>query len=104
MIKKRILRPDRVRRINGGFAFIPHQFLSRGFLGILTSYELLLYFFLVLVSDKNGLSYYKESTISTLLHISPEICARARQALIEKDLIAYDGTLFQVLELPHTPL
>jgi hypothetical protein len=27
----------------------------------------------------------------------------ARDALIEKDLIAFDGTLFQVLDLPPTP-
>jgi hypothetical protein len=27
----------------------------------------------------------------------------ARNALIEKDLIAFDGTIFQVLELPAAP-
>ena len=27
----------------------------------------------------------------------------ARAALIDKELIAFDGTLFQVLELPATP-
>jgi hypothetical protein len=100
MIKKRILRSDRVRRINGGFGFIPHRFVSDGFLGSLTPYELLLYFFLILVADKNGVSYYSDTTICALLHIPLEMCIRTRRALIEKDLIAYDGTLFQVLELP----
>jgi hypothetical protein len=28
----------------------------------------------------------------------------ARNGLIEKDLIAFDGTVFQVLELPATPV
>jgi len=28
----------------------------------------------------------------------------AREGLIEKDLIAFDGTIFQVLDLPLTPL
>ena len=28
----------------------------------------------------------------------------ARNALIDKDLIAFDGTVFQVLELPPTPV
>jgi hypothetical protein len=28
----------------------------------------------------------------------------ARNGLIKKDLIAFDGTLFQVLELPRKPL
>ena len=69
MIKKQLLRTDRVRKINGSFGFIPHRFLTEGFLGSLTPHELLLYFFLILVSDKNGLSFYKETTISQLLRI-----------------------------------
>lgn len=32
MITKKILVPDRVRKINGGFSFIPHRFLLDGFL------------------------------------------------------------------------
>ncbi|MFO8085499.1 MAG: hypothetical protein R6U27_14415 [Desulfobacterales bacterium] len=104
MIKKQLLRTDRVRKINGSFGFIPHRFLTDGFLGSLSPYELLLYFFLILVSDKNGLSFYKETTISQLLHMQTTMVTKARRALIEKELIAYDGTLFQVLELPEKPL
>jgi hypothetical protein len=40
MLKKTILKPGRVRRINGGFSFIPHRFLSEGFLAILNQQEL----------------------------------------------------------------
>jgi hypothetical protein len=29
---------------------------------------------------------------------------KARNGLIDKDLIAFDGTVFQVLELPATPV
>ena len=36
MIKKRILDAKRIRRIDGGFAFIPHRFLTDGFLATLT--------------------------------------------------------------------
>jgi hypothetical protein len=57
LIQKRVLRPDRVRKINGGFSFIPHRFLTDGFLSALSQKELLLYFFLVLVSDRCGLSF-----------------------------------------------
>ena len=35
MIKKRILNPDRVRKIKGGFSFVPHRFLTDGFLAAL---------------------------------------------------------------------
>ena len=44
MIKKRILDPERLRRIEGGFAFIPHRFLTDGFLAELSRDEILLYF------------------------------------------------------------
>ena len=60
MVQKRILRPERVRSISGGFSFIPHRFLNEGFISLLSPAELLLYFFLVLASDSNGLSYYSE--------------------------------------------
>ena len=49
MIKKTILNSERIRRIDGGFSFIPHRFLTDGFLASLSQEELLLYFFLVLV-------------------------------------------------------
>lgn len=100
MIKKRILNPQRVRRIDGGFSFIPHRFLTDGFVSALSPEELLLYFFLVLAGDKNGLSFYSYDTILNLLHMRLEDYLQARDALITYGLIAFDGTLFQVLELP----
>lgn len=104
MIKKKILNPKRVRQIKGGFAFIPHRFLTDGFLTALSQNELLLYFFLVLVSDRNGLSFYSYDRICTMLDLRLEQYVQARDGLIKKDLIAFDGTLFQVLSLPQSPL
>lgn len=100
MIKKKILNPDRIRRIQGGFSFIPHRFLTGGFLSSLNPHELLLYFFLVLASDRNGISYYSYDKICTLLQMNLERYIMARDNLIKKDLIAFDGTVFQVLDLP----
>ena len=104
MIQKNILRPDRVRKINGGFSFIPHRFLTDGFLSALSQKELLLYFFLVLVSDRCGLSFYSDDRICSLLEMSMDEYRMARSALIKRDLIAFDGTLFQVLDLPQSPV
>jgi hypothetical protein len=101
MLKKKILRPERLRRIDGGFSFIPHRFLLEGFLASLNQKELLLYLFLVLASDRNGLSFYSYDRICTLLQINLEEYIASRDGLIEKDLIAFDGTLFQVLSLPQ---
>ena len=100
MIKKKVLNPKRVRKINGGFSFIPHRFVLDGFLAALGQKELLLYLFLVLVSDRNGLSFYSYDTICTLLEISLDEYIASRNSLMDKDLIAFDGTLFQVLDLP----
>ena len=100
MIKKRILNSRRIRRIDGGFSFIPHRFLTGGFLAALNPKQLLLYFFLVLAADRNGLSFYSYDSICNLLRMSFDQYIKARDALIEKDLIDFDGTIFQVLELP----
>ena len=102
MIQKRVLREDRVRKIKGGFSFLPHRFLTAGFLASLRRDELLLYFFLVLVSDRQGLSFYAYDAICSLLELTLDEYIDARNALIHKDLLAFDGTLFQVLELPAT--
>jgi len=104
MIKKKILNPNRLRRIDDGFSFIPHRFLTDGFLDSLSQREILLYLFLVLVSDRHGLSFYSYDSICSLLKLSVDDYIEARDSLITKDLIAFDGTIFQVLDLPSKPL
>jgi len=102
MIEKTPLCPQRLRKITGSFAFIEHRFLRDGFLETLTHHELLLYLFLVLVADRRGLSYYSYDKICTLLQVSVDEYLCARDALIQKDLIAFDGYLYQVLSLPQS--
>ena len=104
MIKKKILNPDRIRHIDGGFSFIPHRFLSEGFLAVLPQKEILLYLFLIIVSDRHGLSFYSYDTICCLLQMDLDQYTSARNGLIDKDLIAFDGTIFQVLDLPAKPV
>ncbi len=103
MITKTALDQDRVRKIAGSFAFIEHRFLRSGFFSVLTHHELLLYVFFVLVADRNGLSYYSYDKICILLKITLDDYIIARDGLIEKDLIAFNGHLFQVLSLPKQP-
>ena len=104
MIKKSPLCPQQVRKIKGRFAFIEHRFLRDGFFATLNHHELALYLFLVLVADRNGLSYYSFDKICSLLQIETDLYILARNALIKKDLIAFDGHLFQVLSLPNRPV
>jgi hypothetical protein len=104
MIEKSPLCPERVRKITGSFAFLEHRFVRDGFWATLSQHALLLYIFLVLVADRHGLSYYSFDKICTLLQLSLDDYLAARNALIQQDLIAFDGHLFQVLSLPVTPV
>lgn len=103
MIQKKILNAERIRKIHGGFSFVPHRFITAGFLGALGQKELLLYLFLVIVADRHGLSFYGYDRICSLLELSLEEYIQARDLLIDMDLIAFDGTIFQVMELPEKP-
>ena len=99
-IQKRILIADRVRRPPAdGFSWVDRRFL-REFAARLSGDAVFLYFFLAAVSDKQGLSFYADSTIAVRLRTSEGIVVRARQELIDADLVAYQPPLTQVLSLP----
>jgi hypothetical protein len=103
MIHKKPLIPQRLRTIQGSFATIEHRFLRDGFFSTLSHHELLLYFLLVLVSDRHGLSFYSYDKLCSLLQMDLDDYLEARNQLIQKDLIAFDGRIFQVLSLPNRP-
>ncbi|MDA8308633.1 MAG: hypothetical protein M0Z81_17655 [Deltaproteobacteria bacterium] len=104
MIDRTPLIAERIRRINGSFSFIEHRFLRGGFWQALSHDELLLYFFLILVGDREGMSFYSYDKICSLLEVHLDEYILARNGLIDKDLIAFDGRLFQVLSLPESPV
>jgi hypothetical protein len=101
MMEKVILCPERVRKITGSFKFIEHRFLQEGFFYTLSYCELLLYLFLVFVADRHRLSFYSYDKMCTLLRITVDEFILARDGIIEKDLISFDGRTFQVLSLPR---
>jgi hypothetical protein len=104
MTERNPLMANRVRKIAGSFAFIEHRFLRDQFWQNLTHDELLLYFFLVLAADRQGISFYGFDKICSILGISVDHFLTARDGLIEKDLLAFDGRMFQVLSLPEAPV
>jgi len=98
------IRPDRVRRIDRhGFAWVPNRFLHGGFFVSLSHAERSLYFFLVVAGDRNGVSFYHYDRICTAIEMTPDDYVTVRNSLIDKDLIAFDGSRFQVLSLPESP-
>lgn len=94
-------RPDRRRSIRGSFSWIDHRFLREGFDQGLTRLEKLLYFVLVAVCNQDGVSFYSDARMAELLDIRfPHELEAARQELVTRDLIAYEGGIYQVLDLP----
>jgi len=100
MISREPIRADRVRRISGSFSWLDHRLLSDGFIASMCSDEILVYFFLVLAGDQNGVSFYSEERMCKLLGIEPDKFYYARQRLVEKALIVMQGGRYQVLQLP----
>ena len=99
MIKKQVLVADRVRRPpSEGWSWIDRRFL-RDHAPRLSHEAILLYFFLVAVSDKHGLSFYRDSTIAVRLRMREQTVVGAREELISEDLVVYRSPLTQVLSL-----
>jgi hypothetical protein len=100
MLSKSLLVPERKRILKPPFAWIDRRFLFGGFLAELSPPENLLYFFLVLAADRDGLSFYSYDKICQLLSFDVDVYLEARNGLMAKGLMAFDGQLFQVLVLP----
>lgn len=100
MIQKRILQPGRVRCLpKDGWAWHDRRFV-REFAPALSMDAILVYFFLVSVCDKHGLSFYSDALTAARLHIEPAVVDKARRELLAHDLIAFQAPLTQVLSLP----
>jgi len=103
IVQKRILDARYVRHVAAtGFSWVDRRFVREGWIDRLSLEESALYFFLVAVADKDGLSFYSDGRIATTLKLDPERLSRARFRLLELGLLAWDSPLYQVLEIPRT--
>jgi hypothetical protein len=100
MIQKRILVPQRLRRPPAtGWSWLDRRFLHEH--GDYLSREaMLLYLFLTAVADRHGLSFYSDHKLTGRLRLAQSVLEQARQELLERDLIAQQLPLIQVLSLP----
>ena len=100
MIHKHILVPERLRRPPAtGWSWLDRRFL-REHGDYLSREAVLLYLFLAAVADRHGLSFYSDHTLTSRLRLSQPVLERARQELLDRDLIAHQLPLVQVLALP----
>jgi hypothetical protein len=100
MISKHLLVVQRLRRPPAtGWSWIDRRFL-REHGDHLSRQAVLLYLFLTAVADRHGLSFYSDHTLTSRLQLSQPILEGARQELLDRDLIAHQLPLVQVLSLP----
>jgi hypothetical protein len=100
MIPKRILVAGRLRRPpTTGWSWIDRRFL-REHGDYLSREAMLLYLFLAAVADRHGLSFYSDHTLTIRLRLTQPVLEQAREELLNRDLIALQLPLVQVLSLP----
>jgi len=100
-VEKRVLDRARLRQIREGFSWIDRRFVREGWIDRLSLEESALYFFLVAVADKEGLSFYSDGRVATTLRLDSHRLGVARFRLVELGLIAWQAPLYQVLEVPR---
>ncbi len=96
---KRILCPERLRRVPKAFSWVDHRLVRDRHISQCSHEALALYLFLVTVADAEGLSYYSDSSAGRLLQMQEPVLRLARQELQGTGLIAYHKPLYQVLSL-----
>ena len=90
MKKYHIPQPQNIRSIKGSFAWIDHRLIRNGFLDRMTREDVLVYLFLVLVADKNGVSFYRKEKICETLSLNYHQFEIAKDRLIDMKLIAFE--------------
>ena len=101
---KRVLRPERLRRVPAQFSWIDQRLVTEHYVERCDAAALALYLFLVTVADAQGLSYYGDARLAKSLSMPAARLEEARADLIRLKLIAYAAPLYQVLALdPPTP-
>ena len=99
-IQKHILVAQRLRHPPAtGWSWVDRRFL-REHGDYLSREAILLYLFLAVVADKHGLSFYSDNALTCRLRLTQPVLERARQELLERDLIAHQLPLVQVLSVP----
>lgn len=99
MTIKRVLVPQRVRRIPAQFSWLDHRLVRDRHIERCDAPACALYLFLVTVADAQGLSYYADASIAKRLSMAPARLDQARTDLVHLGLIAFDPPLYQVLAL-----
>ena len=96
---KRPLSLARLRKVPQQFSWVDQRLVRERYIDQLSHQACALYLFLLTVADAQGLSYYADPSLCQRLSMTSTELHQARQALITRDLVAYQRPLYQVLAL-----
>ena len=99
MNKNRILCTKRIRRVPKRFSWVDHRLLKEGYVERCGVVELTLYLILVIVGDRNGVSFYSDRSLCALVKILPGELSSARNRLQKIGVIAWEAPFYQILSL-----
>lgn len=103
MIHKRLLNPQRCRRVPRPFSGVDQRLVRDSYIPRCSTQALALYWVLITVADAQGLSYYSDNTLTQWLSLERDALHQARQQLLHLGLIAFEKPLYQVLALDEPP-
>jgi hypothetical protein len=98
-MEKRVLNPERLRKVPPQFSWIDHRLVQENYFVRCDHSAWVLYLFLTSVADAQGLSYYSDASLMRRLKMEPLALSASRQQLVQAGLIAYEKPLYQVLSL-----
>ena len=98
-MKKRILNPERLRKVPPQFSWLDHRLVRENYFVRCGHSAWTLYLFLTSVADADGLSYYSDASLLRRLKMDQPGLWASRQQLVQAGLIAYEKPFYQVLSL-----
>lgn len=100
-------QPNRFRSFPQRWSWFDCQLLDSGILSTMTGEEAILYFALLAVSDRQGLSWWRDDTLGRRAGLNEDQFLEAGRRLVEKGLVAFRPFrpgcrhgVWQVLDLP----
>lgn len=101
-MEKRVLRPQQLRRVPRQFSWVDQGLMQHFECCSVSAWGL--YLFLVVVGDRQGLSYYSDASVGRALGVSCEALGHLRAELEAAGVLAYCRPLYQVLSLETAAL
>jgi len=89
MKKYHMPQSQKIRKIESSFAWIDHRLVRNGYLQVMTHDDMVLYLFLILVADRNGVSFYRKEKICDAVSLDFSQFEIAKDRLINMKLIAF---------------